>query len=213
MVLPFTGYAVSIASCCLTAFTGRRNGTAVTKVWVLVIVPVALLFCSSEMGLALRASGLHVYNVPSDSMSPTIYGGDRIMVDQHFFRHKSPNRGDVIVFCHRGVFLVKRVIGIAGDTVRGVNQRIELNGQELSEPYVIHGYPQLQKGELDNFGPITVPAGELFVMGDNRDVSLDSRIQSGIDAFGPAYSNQVVGKPLYHFAAKGSSSYDGQAIK
>jgi signal peptidase I len=212
MVLPFAGYAVNVASCCVTAFSGRSD-FLVRKLWALVLIPTAVLFCTAEMGLGLRWSGLHAYSVPSDSMSPTIYATDKIMVDQRYFSHRGPTHGEVTVFRHNGICFVKRVIALAGDTIQGVDDRVFLNGHELTEPYVIHGYPQSETGELSNFGPLKVPAGQVFVMGDNRDVSLDSRTQSGVNGYGPIYVGDLIGKPLYRYAAKGSASYDGQAVQ
>jgi signal peptidase I len=77
---------------------------------------------------------------------------------------------------------------------------IFVDGVELTEPYVSHaGYPQ---GQLDNFGTVTVPTGRLFVMGDNREVSYDSRMPE----YGPIDGATVIGKPLYIFKSDADRS-------
>ena len=101
-----------------------------------------------------------------------------------------------------------------GDGFSGKNGHVELDGREIVEPYAVHRHPEISSDELNNFGPTKVPAGELFVMGDDRDESLDSRVRSGPSDYGPVFVTDVVGKVIYRFSSKlGQSEYDGQKIK
>lgn len=88
---------------------------------------------------------------------------------------------------------VKRIIAIGGDTIEGKNRNIMVNGALLKESFIQHTLAANTNPELDTFGPITIPSGKYFVMGDNRDVSLDSRIPD----FGLLEDRAIDGRPLY----------------
>jgi signal peptidase I len=178
---------------------------------------------------SLRSSFADWNDVPSGSMEPTILVGDRIFVDKlaydlkvpfttwHLAQWANPQRGDIVVFFspHDGTRLVKRVVGLPGDTVELRNDRLIINGQpvqyaplpagisdqlpeaerercrfaieELSaHPHAVMAIPWIRAKRT--FGPVRVPAGHYFMMGDNRDNSFDSRY------FGPVARNRIVGK-------------------
>jgi signal peptidase I len=117
-------------------------------------------------------------------MEPAVAPGERVIV-----RNSSgpPARGDAVVFRYPldpDIFFLKRVVALPGETIRIRDKRVSIDGAELREPYVFHGDPQIYPDQpalpepyrsRDHFGPFTVPAGEYFVMGDNRDRSSDSR--------------------------------------
>lgn len=171
-----------------------------SKWWLLVVIPVGLLTLSFLGRLVTRAAGFRSFSVPSTSMERTIEQGDYIVVDSNSC---SPRRQEVFVFRRDKTFWVKRVLALGGDSIQGKNGAILVNGQYLEEPYVEHtgeAYPW-----MNNFGPITIPAGELFVMGDNRDVSRDSRSAD----FGPVSARSIIGKPLYVF----NTGRTGKGIK
>jgi signal peptidase I len=114
-----------------------------------------------------------VFTIPNSSMEPTIRQGEKIAMDTRPFQ---PTRGDLVIFVHDGASLVKRVIGVAGDVVEGRDLKVFVNGNLLKEGYVQHtGKLPLGLKTLETFGPTTVPDGKLFVAGDNRDYSFDSR--------------------------------------
>jgi signal peptidase I len=123
-------------------------------------------------------------------MDQTLFAGDHILVtktayglkvpfaDRFLVRFQAPNRGDIIVFKfpedERKDF-VKRVIGLPGDVVEIRDKRLFLNGKEVPESYVQHVDAKDDVEKRDQFGPVQVPDGSYFVLGDNRDQSLDSR--------------------------------------
>jgi signal peptidase I len=161
--------------------------------WLALVLPMAFLAALVFVNRALIASGFHLYDIPSTSMEPTIVRGDHIVADLWYYRHQQPAAGDLVIAKREGIVIVKRVMAVGGNTIRGDDTVIYVNEKKLEEPYVSHvGYPQDQ---LDTFGPVTVPAGKLFVMGDNREVSLDSRTGE----VGPIDVTNVIGKALYIF--------------
>ncbi len=115
---------------------------------------------------------------------------------------QDPQRGDIIVFeypADPSIHYIKRVIGVPGDTVEVRNKVLYLNGQPQTEPYVqlVRGYP----GPGDDFGPVTVPEGKYFCMGDNRDESYDSRFWGFVDR------SAIVGKAwIFYWSMDGISS-------
>ncbi|MBI4656846.1 MAG: signal peptidase I [Elusimicrobia bacterium] len=112
----------------------------------------------------------------SGSMEPTLYKGHRLFLDKVTYKFRIPRRGEIISFVspageeHESI---KRVIAVEGDTVEIKTKKVYLNGEPLVETYVKYTRPnEILIG--DNLGPVTVPPGHLFVLGDNRDNSSDS---------------------------------------
>lgn len=132
-----------------------------------------------------------IFVVKGPSMLSTLKDGDRIVVTNLFY---TPETGDVIVFSgdyNDGEVLVKRVIGTEGDVVEITEKgAVVLNGETLEESYLDFGTVTPTR---DIMYPYTVPEGELFVMGDNRAESLDSRSS----AIGPAETKKVLGKVIF----------------
>ena len=153
---------------------------------------VVVLGAAVAVALLLRAFVFQAFWIPSESMESTLLKGDRILVNKTSYRLHDVNRGDVVVFRRPDNQpgdirdLVKRVIGVEGDTVQGIDSQIYVNDQLLFEPY-------LDGESFGDFGPVTVPAGEMFVMGDNRDESFDSR------RFGTISSDRLVGRAFVTF--------------
>ncbi len=141
--------------------------------------------------LLLRTFIVQTYVIPSGSMETTLNGctpscnNDRILVDKLSYKLHSVHRGDIVVFQATGRWIqvvggkkdiVKRVIGLPGDTVSCCNAgRVVRNGVPLTEPYV---YPAGQANT--SFAPFTVPKGQLWVMGDHRNASSDSRFNGTV---------------------------------
>ena len=124
------------------------------------------------LAVLLRHFVLDNYIVDGSSMLPTLHDQERVLVYKLGHRLGSePARGDIIVFQYAREpwrAFVKRVIGIAGDTVAVRDGQVYVNGQPISEPY-------LSAATLGDYKPITVQPGTVFVMGDNRNFSMDSR--------------------------------------
>ncbi len=126
--------------------------------------------------------------VEGSSMDPSLRQGERLIVSKLAYRFGRPERGDVIVFrypVNRRVRFVKRVVGLPGETVAIRNGRVLVNGRPLAEAYLIDV-------TLGEFGPVRVPPGRLFVLGDNRANSRDSRYPE----VGMISCRDVVGKAV-----------------
>lgn len=115
--------------------------------------------------------------VHGHSMEPTLHTNQRLIVEKISYRLFVPQRGDIVVIDPQNEQerLIKRVIGLAGDTVEIRNSRLYLNGQPLDESYLPLRTPQA------NFGPVIVPMAHVFVLGDNRNNSNDSRYFGAVD--------------------------------
>jgi len=118
--------------------------------------------------------------------------GDHILVDELVYKFSCPRRGDVVVFKYpknETQYFIKRVIGLPRETILIHQQECYINGKKIHEDYVVHrSYHGFDYPELDNFGPFKVPDNCFFVMGDNRDWSMDSR------SFGPVQKDKIIGK-------------------
>lgn len=126
------------------------------------------------------------YRIESHSMEPNFYEGQFVLVNKLAFRLGEPARGDVVVFHNPNNTdedYIKRVVGLPGDTVTVVGDNIFINGEQMVQDFVHNLNP-----DYETFGPLVVPDGTLFVMGDNRPNSSDSR------RIGPIPEDLVVGK-------------------
>jgi signal peptidase I len=189
-----------------------RVATGPTRLKTL-IEDLRLLGIAIVVAIVLKAVLLEVFYIPSTSMEPTLGAGDRVLVEKVSYRLGGPARGDLVVFerdfraestgpeedappwegvvnALRGLFgfptgnsqdYIKRVIAVGGDTVEGRGGDVFVNGDRLREPYLA------PDSRTTPFGPVSIPEGMIFVMGDNRDNSTDSRI------LGPVPVNAVVG--------------------
>ena len=150
------------------------------------------------IALVIRTFVIQAFKIPSGSMIPTLLVGDHILVNKFLlgtpvdipftnitlFRMpglRNAQRGDIVVFKYpedpKRDF-IKRVIGVGDDVVMAKDKNVYVNGRRLVEPYTQHVDEEIKPGQFDkrdNFGPVVVPAGAVFVMGDNRDQSYDSR--------------------------------------
>jgi signal peptidase I len=159
-------------------------------------------------GFPGRNLPVRAYKIVSESMNPTFFVGDRFVADMTYYNSHRLNRGDVVVFREPpgDALIVKRVIALEGDTIQGTSETTVLNGQTLSEPYAIRHDPAAPSDDAQTFGPIKIPSNQMFVMGDNRDDSYDSRY------FGPLDVGRVAGKALYIYYSSRDARRIGRAI-
>jgi len=150
------------------------------------------------LALIIRAYIIQAFKIPSGSMIPSLLIGDHILVtkfiygtkipfsDKSILVFKQPEKGDIIVFKYPEdpkKDFIKRVVAAGGDTLEERNKIIYVNGKEVTEPYAYHGdsFVRPRGDPRDNFGPLIVPENKVFVMGDNRDQSFDSRYWGFVD--------------------------------
>jgi signal peptidase I len=169
---------------------GEHTKSLLSELPILIVIALVV-------ATLLKTFLVQAFYIPSASMEPTLQIGDRVLVNRLVYRFRDIHRGDIIVFsdpnpdphASRGVvggFLrwfgeglglakpadedfIKRVIGLPGQTVELHDGQLFVNGSKIAEPYLV-GPPDTRP-----FGPVTVPAGDLFVLGDNRTNSCDSR--------------------------------------
>jgi signal peptidase I len=151
------------------------------------------------LALFIRTFVVQAFKIPSGSMLPTLLIGDHLLVNKFIYGvrvpfagnilipYKKPERGDVVVFRFpkdRSVDYIKRVVGTPGDTVEVRQKKVYINGEPVDDPHAHISSPSLLNAAAsprDNFGPVLVPEGRIFVMGDNRDNSYDSRFWGFVD--------------------------------
>jgi signal peptidase I len=149
------------------------------------------------------------YKFPSISMQPAILVGDRLVADRKIYKEEKPERGDVIIFEYPkdpSKYFLKRVIGLEGDKVEITDNKVYINDRLIDDPWGYYEREKTYLKDLENFGPVEVPKGSLFVLGDNRHNSMDSRIFGFVDL------TKVRAKALYIYWAKNKSRI-GMQIK
>jgi len=139
------------------------------------------------LALVIRTFVVQAFKIPSGSMLPTLQIGDHLLVNKFIYWFTDAQRGDIIVFKFpqdEGRDFIKRVIALPGDKVEVRGKRVYVNDKPVQESYAVHLDPSMQENPhspRDNFSPVKVPAGQLFMMGDNRDYSMDSRFWGFLD--------------------------------
>ncbi len=158
------------------------------------------------LALMIRTFIVQAFKIPTGSMEPTLLVGDHLLVskfsysvhipneipftsvqlfpDIHFFS-SVPERGNIVVFKYpedESKDFIKRVVGLPGETIQVIQQRVYINDKLLKEPYAHHSQPPSRNsGNRDNMAPLRIPEGHVFVMGDNRENSHDSRMWGTLD--------------------------------
>ena len=145
---------------------------------------VESLIIAVLLALAIRGFIVQAFVIPSGSMLPTLQIGDYVLVNKFLYTFQPIRRGDIIVFKFpkdESRDFIKRVIGLPGEILEIQGPQVFINGKPLHEPYAVHTGPVPFPASSDHFGPILIPRGRLFMMGDNRDNSLDSRFWGLLD--------------------------------
>ncbi|MEW6448415.1 MAG: signal peptidase I [Bacillota bacterium] len=130
------------------------------------------------LAILIRAFIFQPFYIPSGSMMPTLFQGDRIIVSKLSYRFHPPERGDIIVFrfpLNEKKNYVKRLIGLSGETVQLSDGKLFINGREIPEPYLP------PNTYFADYGPVKVPENSFFMLGDNRMNSEDSRVWGFLD--------------------------------
>ena len=157
------------------------------------------IFIAVLIALFIRTFVVQAFKIPSGSMKPTLLVGDWLLVNKFLYGVRipfmrstlipvsEPERGDVIVFIYpmdKSKDFIKRVIGTAGDTVEIRGKKVYINGNPVENDTGVHTDNLVIPRAIqprDHFGPVTVPESTVFVMGDNRDQSYDSRFWGFVD--------------------------------
>ncbi|MEN6622416.1 MAG: signal peptidase I [Smithella sp.] len=178
---------------------GKENSKVTKKPKSKIQEYIEAIIIAVIIAVFIRTFIVQAYKIPSRSMVPTLLVGDHLLVNKFIYGVKipyfrktiipltNPKRGDIVVFIYpndRSKDFIKRVIGIEGDTIEIKNKKIFLNGMEYTDQFGIYSDNTIYPGTVqprDNFGPVNVPPNSLFVMGDNRDESADSRYWGFVD--------------------------------
>ena len=151
------------------------------------------------LSLLIRSFVAHAFHVESGSMEPTLAPGDRILVNKIA---DNPSRGDLVVFNRPDGDLIKRVVALAGETIYFDEGLVKIGDQWLNEPYLSAGTGTYARSPVPNCDPTegfdgpgacTIPEDHVFVLGDNRRVSFDSR------DFGPVHRDDLIGSAAFQF--------------
>ena len=166
------------------------------RVYIYLIWPLLFYFISP---LLPGNNSIRPFNVPTNSMENTLHTGDMITADMDYYKSKDVKRNDIIIFSspeYPHEYMIKRAIAFEGEKISIANGKIFINGNELKEdnPNIIY-----QDNNRDDIPETIIPEDHIFVLGDNRPNSLDSR------NFGSIPGKNVKGKPLYIYF---SSSFD-----
>lgn len=191
----------------------RRSKSAAREYAEAIAIAVVLAF-------AIRSFVVQAFKIPSGSMLPTLQVGDHILVNKFIYGVRlpiwgtrlmavsHPQRGDVVVFAYPvdpTKDFIKRVVGVGGDVVQIRDKQVFVNGErwdDVHASFVDGRRDGRGSSPRDNFGPVTVPPGHLFVMGDNRDRSYDSRFWGFVDR------DEVAGKAfLIYWSWDGSDRW------
>ncbi|MEI8335261.1 MAG: signal peptidase I [Actinomycetes bacterium] len=180
---PVTSKSAGVATA-TDAQTEQGSSPLRTVLEWIVLVGAALL-----VAFIVKTFLFQAFYIPSDSMVPTLIRGDRVLVNKLSYKAHEPNRFDIVVFlAPKGTEtdlikdLVKRVVGLPGETIEGRDGHILINGTVIEEPFLPAGL------QSRTFGPVKVPPKSYFMLGDNRPFSKDSTY------FGPIEGKTFVGR-------------------
>ena len=180
------------------------------------------LFVALILALVIRTFVVQAFKIPSESMVKTLLVGDHLLASKfsygikipfthtYIYKGEDPVKGDIIIFEYPNdpsVDYIKRIVGTPGDTIEVRNKQLFRNGEAVKESFIRFTEPDRIQPVRDNFGPVTVPADKYFVMGDNRDNSMDSRVPPEIGGLGLVPWENIVGRAEFiTFSLDGSQT-------
>jgi len=170
----------------------------------LIIFLLSSVVIQPLLGWTIKNNIARAYKIPSSTMKPALLAGDHLIANMRIYKSEKPKRGDIIIFEYPkdpSKDFIKRVIGMENEKVEIINNKIYIDEKLLDDPWGYFEDDGLGKGfpVFEKFGPVVVPKDSLFVLGDNRNNSQDSRF------FGFVNIKQVKGKVLYLYWAKAKS--------
>lgn len=163
-----------------------ENGPTLPLGWVLLRFAkevVSIVVFATVIALALNFFIMQVTYVHGKSMEPSLHSEQRLMIEKVTYQFSTPQRGDIVVIHidSSPLPLIKRVVGLPGEEIKIRDNHVFIDGQVLNEPY-------LNDIVQDNYGPLKITSECIFVLGDNRGVSHDSRF------FGPVQFDNILGR-------------------
>jgi signal peptidase I len=210
--------AILIFSFCLWVFViveafiaAKRKDEVVLKVynkWYIYVLIIVLLNATNLIPSNLAANfvsdvfGFRAFRIPAGSMEPTLLIGDHLIADLKYFKNNELQRTDLVIIQgpkDPSRDFVKRVVALKGEKIEIKNKQVYINDEVLPESYVVHNDANSDDAIRDDFGPELVGPDRCFVLGDNRENSMDSRWWGSIPL------SSIKGKPLYIYWAKDKS--------
>jgi signal peptidase I len=189
-------------------FSARRKKEVVLKKynkWYVYLLIILLMIGSLVIprdivvNIANETVRFRAYRMATGSMEPTLSVGDYIIADFKYFEKNELQSGDLVILQYPKdptKLFVKRVIALEGEKIEIRNKQVYVNDEAIPESYKAHKGIDMGEVWRDNIEPVVIPSGHCFVLGDNRDNSMDSR------AWGSVSTNSIEGKPLYIYWAK-----------
>jgi len=154
-------------------------------VFLFLLETILLIVVAFLIAFAIKSFIVQPFLIPSESMMPTLQPGDRVLVSKFFYKFNEPKPGDIVVFISPTDLnkdYIKRVTAVGGEKIEVKKGQVLINGEFIEESYAV------KDGDLSDYGPVEIPKDSIFVMGDNRANSGDSRI------FGPIKKKSILGR-------------------
>lgn len=167
MSLVFAGFFLFNLAVLDALFSRDPNSKARLRMrWLPLGLVLGYLGFNVVFTAALISSGFRTVRCMSSSMEPLLMKDERFVYDWKYYASHPKMRGDVVILGRKDSLIVKRIVAIGGDMIQGRERSILLNSSMLDEPYLYHKYPVGSDPATDTFGPITLPPGKYFVMGE-----------------------------------------------
>lgn len=167
-------------------------------IYLLIILLINSIVLVPTNFLTNKVLGFSAYKMPTGSMEPTLRIGDYLVADLKYFKKNKLQRGDLVILQSPedpAKIFIKRIIALEGEKIEIKSKQVYIDDIPFPEGYKVHLDNKIYPGR-DNFGPVIVPSDHCFVLGDNRDKSMDSRRWDSLPL------RNIKGKPLYIYWAR-----------